>query len=50
MASKQPPKPPVTSLRGRDVRTGYFIPVGQARQQPNTSVVERVPLPGKAPK
>jgi hypothetical protein len=36
-----------TSLKGRDARTGQFIPVKDARQRPSTTTVERVPLPGK---
>ena len=49
--SKTPPrKPPETSLKGRDAKTGLFIPVSEARQRPNTTVVERVPLPGKGRK
>jgi hypothetical protein len=47
---KTPPKPPETSLRGRDARSGEFIPVREARQRPATTVVERVPLPGKGRK
>lgn len=43
-------KKPETSLRGRDAKTGEFIPVKEARQRPNTTVVERVPLPGKRKK
>jgi hypothetical protein len=35
-----------TSLRGRDAKTGEFIPVKGARQRPNTTTVERVPKPG----
>ena len=50
MSAKQPPKPPQTSLKGRDAKTGHFIPVKEARQHPNTAVVERVPLPGKGVK
>lgn len=50
MSKKQPLKPPVTSLRGRDAETGLFISVAEARKRPSSSVVERVPLPGKAPK
>lgn len=46
MSKKQTPKAPETSLR-RDARTGYFIPVSEARRRPDTTVVERVPLPGK---
>lgn len=36
-----------STLKGRDARTGQFIPVKEARERPNTTVVERVPLPGK---
>jgi hypothetical protein len=43
-------KAPETSLKGRDARTGEFIPVKDARQRPSTAVVERVPLPGKGRK
>lgn len=50
MNKKHPPKPPETSLRGRDAKTGEFITVKEARQRPNTTVVERVPLPGKGRK
>lgn len=39
-----------TSLRGRDARTGEFIPVKEAKNRPNTTTVERVPLPGKGRK
>lgn len=35
-----------TSLRGRDSRTGHFIPVEEARRRPETTQVERVPKPG----
>lgn len=41
---------PETSLKGRDAKTGQFIPVQDARRRPNTTVVERVPLPGKGRK
>jgi len=44
------PKKPETSLKGRDARTGQFIPVKEARNRPNTTTVERVPLPGKGRK
>ena len=40
-------KKPESRLTGRDARTGQFIPVEQARNHPNTTVVERLPLPGK---
>jgi hypothetical protein len=43
-------KEPETSLRGRDARTGEFIPVKEARERPNTTTVERVPKPGKGRK
>lgn len=39
-----------TTLKGRDARTGQFIPVEDARKRPNTTVFERVPLPGKGRK
>lgn len=37
---------PKTRPAGRDAGTGQFIPVEEARRKPNTSVVERIPLPG----
>lgn len=43
-------KPTESSLRGRDAKTGEFIPVKDARERPNTTVVERVPHPGKGKK
>lgn len=43
-------KEPQTSLRGREADTGRFIPVEEARRRPNTTVVERVPFPGKGVK
>lgn len=33
-----------TTLRGRDARTGEFIPVAVARRRKATAVVERVPV------
>jgi hypothetical protein len=39
-----------STLKGRDARTGQFIPIKEARQRPNTTVVERVPKPGKGGK
>ena len=35
-----------TTPRGRDARDGQFTTVKEARQHPNTHVVERVPKPG----
>ena len=35
-----------TTQRGRDSKTGQFIPVRDARRRPNTTQVERVPKPG----
>ena len=43
-------KKPETRLQGRDARTGQFESVKDARRHPDTSVVERVPLPGKGRK
>lgn len=39
-----------TSIKGRDAKTGQFIPVKEAKERPNTTVRERVPLPGKGRK
>jgi len=39
-------KEPKTTLRGRDARTGEFTTVKEAREKPETHVVERVPKPG----
>lgn len=39
-----------TTLKGRDARTGQFIPVEKARQDKEHAVVERVPKPGKGVK
>lgn len=38
---------PKSRLAGRDAKTGQFIPVDDARKRPNTTVVERLPLPKK---
>ena len=35
-----------TTLKGRDAKTGEFIPVEEARRRPSTTTVERVPKPG----
>ena len=35
-----------TTPRGRDSRTGEFTTVKEAKQQPSTHEVERVPKPG----
>lgn len=37
---------PKTSLRGRDSETGQFTTVKEARNEPKTHTVERVPKPG----
>ena len=39
-----------STLKGRDAGNGRFIPVEEARRRPGTTVVERVPLPGKGGK
>ena len=41
---------PETRLEGRNAITGKFESVQRARQHPRTSVVERIPLPGKGRK
>lgn len=43
-------KDQTSTLKGRDARSGQFIPVEEARKRPSTTVVERVPLPGKGGK
>ena len=39
-----------STLKGRDARSGQFIPVDKARKDPSHTVVERVPKPGKGGK
>lgn len=39
-------KKPESRVGGRDARTGHFIPVKETYQRPNTTVRERIPLPG----
>ncbi len=39
-------KTPTTRLAGRNAGNGRFIPVEQARRNPEKTVVERLPLPG----
>ena len=39
-----------STLKGRDARTGQFIPVEDARRDPGHTVVERVPKPGNGGK
>jgi len=36
--------------RGRDAKTGQWIPVREARQRKSTAIVENVPLPRKRKK
>lgn len=43
-------KKPETRLAGRSAETGQFKTVQAARNAPRTSVVERLPLPGKGRK
>lgn len=33
-------------IGGRDARTGRFVPVEETRERPDTTVRERIPLPG----
>lgn len=35
---------PKTTPRGRDAKSGQFIPVREAQRRPSTTVVERVPV------
>lgn len=41
---------PQSTLKGRDAKNGQFIPLEDAKRRPSTTVVERVPLPGKGGK
>ena len=43
-------KKPETRFAGRDAETGKFKTVEYAREHPKTTVVERLPLPGKGRK
>jgi hypothetical protein len=45
-----PKKESETVRRGRDARTGEFIPIKEAEKRPNTTEIERVPKPGKGRK
>lgn len=47
MAEKRKTK---SHLRGRDARSGEFISVEKARKHPDTTVVERIPIPKKKKK
>ena len=40
-------KKKLTVPRGRDSRTGQFIPLSEAKRRPSTTEIERVPIPGK---
>ncbi|MDB5957505.1 MAG: hypothetical protein JWP60_4113 [Ramlibacter sp.] len=39
-----------TTPRGRDAKSGQFIPVREAQRRPSTTVVERVAVRSPAPK
>jgi hypothetical protein len=39
-------KKPERRIGGRDARTGQFIRVEKTRRRPDTTVRERIPLPG----
>jgi hypothetical protein len=48
MPSKGGKETKITSRRiGRDARTGEFISIKEAKRRPKTTVVERVPTPGR---
>jgi hypothetical protein len=40
-------KKKITVRRGRDSKTGQFIPISEAKRRPSTTEIERVPIPGK---
>jgi hypothetical protein len=35
------------SLRGRSLKTGRFIPLKPVRRRRSTSIIERIPIPGR---
>jgi hypothetical protein len=35
------------SLRGRSLKTGRFIPLKAVRRRRSTSIIERIPIPGR---
>jgi hypothetical protein len=41
------PAKKITVRRGRDSKTGQFIPIKEAIRRPSTTEIERVPIPGK---
>lgn len=45
-----PRPPPKTTTRTRSAIDGTFKPEGYEKTHPNTTVRERIPLPGKAGK
>lgn len=40
----------MVNKRGRDSKTGEFIPVDEAKRRPNTTTVETIPPPKKPTK
>lgn len=40
-------KKKITTLKGRDSKTGQFIPIKEAKRRPSTTEIERIPIPGK---
>lgn len=40
-------KKPQARLAGRDAITGQFVPMSVTVQRPNTTIVQRIPLPKK---
>lgn len=49
-SAKMARREPQSTLKGRDAKNGQFIPLEDAKRRPSTTVVERVPLPGKGGK
>lgn len=39
----------MANKRGRDSKTGEFIPIKEANRRPNTTTVETIPPPKKTP-
>jgi hypothetical protein len=39
-------KKPQSRVGGRDNKTGYFVPLQETRERPESTTRERIPLPG----
>lgn len=46
MGRHVPKETPKASPRGRDARTGEFVPIPDAKRRPGSTTIEQVPKPG----